>query len=419
MKTRSPLALVDELGRIAGRAEPPPIADGEARWIVERALDGDSPAPRRRPAFALAFAFAGAIAAVIFLLVPRVSQAPRDADVLHLTLPTGDRLTGVAGARFDVERLAATDRRLRLHGGLVLFEVAHVARGQHFTVATPQLVATAKGTIFSVETDATSSRVRVYEGVVEVEQGGETHLLAAGGLWDSATHTTAIALARPAAIAPSIDTAIRERKELATLDPNLLAPAPIAAAPAVLPPTAPAIVAEPPARPAPAEPVVVHATPAELEHLLGVAQTQLADGKLADALATVKLAESRGELGAPWWLVAGDASRGLGHADDAAEAFDRAARDLTGAERAEAGYSAAYIRFHDLDEPVIALTSLIVSRADEQGSPLEERALGLHAEILKTLGRKIEAHDVAVHYLERFPKSDLGVYMQALVKAGE
>jgi hypothetical protein len=417
MKTRSPLALVDELGRIAGRAEPPPIADGEARWIIERALD-EAPAPASYRRLAFAFAFAAAAAVTIFLVVPRASDAPRSADVLHLTLPTGDRLTGVAGARFDVERLAANDRRLRLHRGLVLFDVAHVVTGQHFTVATPQLVATAKGTVFSVEADATTSRVRVYEGVVEVEQGGETHLLAAGGVWDSATHTTAIALARPAAIAPSIDTAIRERKELAVLDPTLVAPAPRTPIAPIAPPApaTPAIVAAP-AHVEPAAPP--RATPEELAHMLGVAQAQLAAGKLADALATVKLAEARGDLDGAWWLVAGDASRGLGHADDAAEAFDRAARDLAGTERAEAGYSAAYIRFHDLDEPVIALTSLIVSRADEQGSPLEERALGLHAEILAALGRKHEAHDVAAHYLARFPQADLGVYMQSLVKAGE
>ena len=155
---------------------------------------------------------------------------------------------------------------------------------------------------------------------------------------------------------------------------------------------------------------------AELARLLGVAQSQLTDGKLADALATAKLAKSRGELRGAWWLVIGDASRGLGHADDAAEAFDRAARDLTGAERAEAGYSAAYVRFHDLGEPVIALTSLIVSRADDEGSVLEERALGLHAQILDTLGRKREAHDIAKRYLARFPESDLGAYMHSLAK---
>ena len=50
-----------------------------------------------------------------------------------------------------------------------MFDVAHVIVGQRFEVVTDQLVATAKGTVFSVEADGRSSRVRVYEGVVEVE----------------------------------------------------------------------------------------------------------------------------------------------------------------------------------------------------------------------------------------------------------
>src|SRR6185437_10319105 len=102
---------------------------------------------------------------------------------------------------------------------------------------------------------------------------------------------------------------------VAVLDPSLV---PAAVAPPVPEPPAPAIVADAPhARAATPElaptPAPPRATPAELAKLLGVAQAQLAAGKLVDALATVKLAEARGELGAEWWLVAGDASRGLGH----------------------------------------------------------------------------------------------------------
>jgi hypothetical protein len=47
---------------------------------------------------------------------------------------------------------------------------------------------------------------------------------------------------------------------------------------------------------------------------------------------------------------------------------------------------------------------------------MQERALGLRAQILAALGRKREAHDVAVHYLEKFPESDLGAYMRELAK---
>jgi len=418
---RTPSALVDELARIAGRAEPPPIAEGEARWIVDRAFDSSVAIPTRsrRLVWALGLAGAAAAAAVaIAWLVPRSSEiATGDASVLHLTLPTGDRLTGVGGARFDVERVAATDRRVRLHGGLVLFDVARVAPGQHFAVATPELVATAKGTVFSVETDKTGSRVRVYEGVVEVEQGGDEHLLAAGSVWDSATHSTAIALARPPALAPSISSAVSERASgvspvplpIAVLDPSPSpspSPSPIPAPAPV--PTPASIVATPAPQPA---------TPAELGRLYDLARSQVAANKLEDALATAKRAGVRGELDGPWWLLVADASRGLGKTDDAASAYDRAARELTGADRAEAGYSAAYLRFHDLSEPVLALSSLIIARADEDDSPLQERALGLRAQILAALGRTHEAHDVATHYLAKFPESDLGAYMRELAGA--
>ena len=420
MKTRTPTALVDELARIAGRAEPPPIADGEARWIVDRALDSAAAEPRSRR-FVWAFAFAGAAAAAavaIAWLAPRASSPPlADAGVLHLTLPTGDRLTGVGGARFDVERVAATDRRVRLHGGLVLFDVARVAPGQHFAVATPELVATAKGTVFSVETDQAGSRVRVYEGVVEVEQGGDEHLLAAGSVWDSATHSTAIALARPPVLAPSIATAVGDRASglvplpLRVAGPDLV-PVPVPA-PTPTPTPAPVAVV---ATLTPAEPAPKPLSPAELGHLYDLARSQVAAHDLETALATAKRAGVRGELDGPWWLLIADASRGLGKTDDAASAYDRAARELAGADRAEAGYTAAYLRFHDLSEPVLALSSLIIARADEDDSPLQERALGLRAQILAALGRTREAHDVATHYLAKFPESDLGAYMRELAK---
>jgi hypothetical protein len=404
MTTRTPEALANELAELAGRAEPPALADGEARWMIDRAIDeAASPLERRRGrALWIAMPIAAlAAAAAIALGVrarPIAGDTPelRDAQVLHLTLPTGDRLTGVAGARFDVEQLAATDRRLRLHSGLVLFDVAHVARGQRFSVATPQLVATAKGTVFSVETDATGSRVRVYEGVVEVEQGGEQHDLAAGSVWDSATHQTAIALVRPASLATTIASAIDERTA---------APAPIEAPATTPPPPAPAPAPPPAPRPPTAPTPDLH-----------LAQTALADGKLEAALDLAKRATAIDGATAAWWLVLADAARGLGNASDAADAYDRAARMQAGAERAEAGYSAAYVRLHELNEPVLALSSLIAAHADDDGSPLEERALGLRAQILVALGRKHEAADVAASYLAKFPKADLHAYMAELAR---
>jgi FecR protein len=396
---RTPEALANELAQLANRAEPPTLADGEARWMIDRAIDEAASPVARSHGRAIWIALPiAALAAAAIALVVRAQPATIDtheAQVMHLTLPTGDRLTGVAGARFDVEQLAATDRRLRLHSGLVLFDVAHVARGQRFSVATPQLVATAKGTVFSVEADATGSRVRVYEGVVEVEQGGEQHELAAGSVWDSATHQTAIALVRPASLATTIASAIDERT--AAPPPPIEPPTPPTPAPAPAPPPTPT--------PAPA--------PAPDLHL---AQSALADGKLEAALDLAKRATTSDSATAAWWLVLADAERGLGNPSDAADAYDRAARMQDGAERAEAGYSAAYVRLHALNEPVLALSSLIAAHADDDGSPLEERALGLRAQILVALGRKHEAADVAASYLAKFPKADLHAYMTALAR---
>ncbi len=398
--TRTPEALTDELAQLAGRAEPPALADGEARWMTDRAIDETaSPvAHSRGRALWIALPIAALAAAAVAIVVraqPAASNS-RDAQVMHLTLPTGDRLTGVAGARFDVERLAATDRRLRLHSGLVLFDVAHVARGQRFSVATPQLVATAKGTVFSVETDAIGSRVRVYEGVVEVEQGGEEHNLAAGSVWDSATHQTAIALVRPESLATTIASAIDERAAMPAAPPSEQPPT-------TIPMPAPAPAPAPPPEPAPPTP-----TPTPDLHL---AQAELAGGNLAHALDLAKRATAGDGASPVWWLVLADAERGLGNASDAADAYERAARMQDGAERAEAGSLAAYVRLHALNEPVLALSSLIAAHADDDGSPLEERALGLRAQILVALGRKHEAADVATSYLAKFPKADLHAYM--------
>ncbi|HEX4449739.1 MAG TPA: FecR family protein [Kofleriaceae bacterium] len=401
--TRTPEALADELAQLAGRAEPPALADGEARWMIDRAIDETaSPVGHSRGRalwIALPIAALAAAAVAIVVRAQPIASSSRDAQVLHLTLPTGDRLTGVAGARFDVEQLAATDRRLRLHSGLVLFDVAHVAPGQRFSVATPQLVATAKGTVFSVETDAIGSRVRVYEGVVEVEQGGEEHDLAAGSVWDSATHQTAIALVRPESLAPTIALAIDERAARAAPPPSEPPPAP------------------PPAPAPPPEPLTPTPTPAPAPAPdLQLAQAELAGGNLAHALELAKRATASDSASAVWWLVLADAERGLGSAGDAADAYDRAARIQDGAERAEAGYSAAYLRLHALNEPVLALSSLIAAHADDDGSPLQERALGLRAQILVALGRKHEAADVAASYLAKFPKADLHAYMAELAR---
>ena len=131
---------------------------------------------------------------------------------------------------------------------------------------------------------------------------------------------------------------------------------------------------------------------------------------------TARQAAERGAWDGAWWQLVGDASRGLGRAADAADAFDHAAHELTGVERGEAGYSAAYLRFHDLLDGERALASLDASEADADGAPLEERASGLRVQILVALGRHDAARAHAAHYLEHFPNADLRAYMLALTQ---
>ena len=419
-------ALVVTLGRIAGRAEPPPIDDSDARRWVDRALRAE-PVARRSRAWLAVVAVAAAVG--VWWAMPRAS-APVPT-VLEMTLPTGDHLVGVAGAKLEVEQVSPARRRIQLHGGVVMFDVAHVVVGQRFEVVTDQLVATAKGTVFSVEADAVRSRVRVYEGVVEIEQAGEVHALIAGAVWDSATAQTEIAMVRPAALASSIDGALRERaRSIArpTAPVPVPVPVPSVVAPVITPAVATATKLATPKRtvpepPPPASASAIATTPwsddvpleqLSLDQLLATARADLVTHKLADALSTAELAAKRAPWTGPWWQVVADARRGLGRTADAAAAYDRAARELAGADRNEAGYAAAYLRHHDLHDDQAALASLDAANADAVGSPLEERALGLRAQILVALGR--DARPTAKVYLAHFPHADLRAYMVSLTK---
>ncbi|HEV7557579.1 MAG TPA: FecR domain-containing protein, partial [Kofleriaceae bacterium] len=177
--------LADKLAEVAADAEPPAIDEGQARRLVDRALGLAAVQPRERTSIRWAVAFAAMAAAAAAIVIIVAGRDRASTDELRLTLPTGDRLVSAPGADFAVERLEPANRELRLHRGTVRFEVAHVVSGQRFRVATDDLVVTAKGTVFSIDTDTTGSRVRVLEGVVEIEQGAHRELVAAGGEFDS------------------------------------------------------------------------------------------------------------------------------------------------------------------------------------------------------------------------------------------
>jgi tetratricopeptide (TPR) repeat protein len=269
--------------------------------------------------------------------------------------------------------------------------------------------------VFSIETDAVRSRVRVYEGVVEVEQAGQTHALLAGALWDSASESTNLAMATPAALAQSIEVALRERAGTVFEDNNSYVPASATPTPRSIPRATTAKIAATKDVPitAPWSTDAVPLAKLSTEQLLATARADLKTGKFGDALDAAKLATP---WSGAWWQVVADAHRGAGDTSDAADAYDHAAKLLTGADRNEAGYSAAYLRFRDLHQHAGALASLDAAGADAAGSPLEERALGLRAQILVALGRRDDAKAIARRYLAQFPHADLRPYMLALTK---
>ena len=260
-------------------------------------------------------------------------------------------------------------------------------------------------------------------------------------MWSSDAHVLAIAPRRPRALAHEIDLALRRREVVAATKP--IAPAPPEPAtspeptPAPTPPAATAVTtraATPATTPSAATPSATTpattrsattepasgSTPApaqaELDVLLARARHELATGHLDQALATTRLAAARGATTGAWRVLAADALRGLGRAREAADAYELAARELTGSDAFEAGYSAAYLRFKELQDYDGALEALVTSRADAENSPLEERGLALHVKILVAAKRNADARPIAARYLARYPKGELRAIMEALQK---
>ncbi len=179
--------LIDELTELASRAEPPPLDDVTARRMIERAMRAPRAithaAPSRWRYIAPAIA---AIAIVAILAWPRGTTPVVTAEPpIQVTLPTGDRLVGTAGARFELGELAPASRKITLHGGTMLFDVARVVDGQRFEVAIGGATIVATGTVFSVGVEPAAERVQVYEGRVEVHHAGHIERLAAGETWSS------------------------------------------------------------------------------------------------------------------------------------------------------------------------------------------------------------------------------------------
>jgi hypothetical protein len=465
VRAASRLEVVDELALLAAGAEPAALDDAAARRMIDRAIAarGHAPAPIvASPWLArVAWPLAALAMAVVVWLVAR--RAP-DAEPIRVALPTGDHLVGTAGTRFELERVEPADRRVRLRDGAMLFDVAHVVPSQRFAVATDRVVVVATGTVFSVAAGA-GTRVHVYEGSVTVTADGHDHALAAGETWSEGGTSD-----EPAAVVEAAREAVDARastnEHTAASDhgestrghaPNA-EPAPSSAA---NDPTPVAVrstdhdghgdasfVPDDRNRStretgAATSPVATASSTDRNDSTRDHGATSSNDrdtpardgssvrssgehassdsaARLARARADVAAGEFRSALAAfdrepapngAWLLVAADARRGLGDVPAAADTYARAAAALTGPERAEAMYTAAYLRFHDLHDATGALAAL----GDDSG-PLEERALALRVQILVALHRGDDARDAARRYLARFPRGDLAGFARSTAR---
>lgn len=413
---------VEQLARLARNADAPALDDATARRLVDAAIARahlePTVAPRRHP---LRWAAAGAlaVAAVIALFVMRARPAPA---TMHLALPTGDVVTGTAGAHFAIAELTPSSRKLRLDAGTIVCDVAHVVAGQHFEVTAGDVTVVATGTVFSV---SAAGHVHVYEGSVEVHRGAQVERLAARAssgrgedpreLVDAGEAAARARSTHVAAVAPP--SAPTTRVVLVPMVVPIRVPvevrvpaSPIGSAPAQAATELPTPVAAPP--PAAEPPTPPAAPPADAA--LAAARADVAAGRYSQALDKVLAAPH--PLTGAWLLVDADALRALGNKRDAADALAQAAAVLDGTAQTEAAYSAAYLRWHELHDAAGALAVLTLADVDVTGSLFEERGLVLHVAILAATNRRDEARPLAQRYLDHFPRGEQRAQMLALTR---
>ena len=154
--------------------------------------------------------------------------------------------------------------------------------------------------------------------------------------------------------------------------------------------------------------------PPAVDPNLVAARADVTAGRYTAALA--KCAAAPHPLTGDWLLVDADALRAVGKKREAADALAAAVAVLDGTAQAEAGYSAAYLRFHDLHDGAGALAVLTAGYVDIPGSLFEERGLALHVQILVAAGKRAEAQPLAQRYLDRFPRGELRAQMRPLAR---
>ena len=418
-------------------------ADGSRTRAADGAGARAAAAPSRAGWWVAAAALAAA--AVLAVIVLR-TRAPEPA-LLHVALPTGDALTGTAGAQFEIAELTPASRRVRLDAGAMVFDVAHVVAGQRFEVAAGDVTVIATGTVFSVAADPRGAHVHVYEGSVEVHRGAQSDRLAAGGEWSAAPGVAAdppalIEAGHAAAQARAVHVASVAAVRAAARAPRDHRPVPVARSsfgfprPRPQPLPFPRPFPLPPPNPLPLPAPVPAAAAASRSRCRFrsrcrcgrrsrarsrsrvrrsiAARADITAGRYTAAL--TKVAAAPRPLTGAWLLVDADGLRALGKKRDAADALATAAPLLDGTAQLEAAYSAAYLRFHDLHDAAGALAVLTAADVDIPGSLFEERGLALHVQILVAGGKRGEARPLAQRYLERFSLGELRPLMLSIVR---
>lgn len=99
----------------------------------------------------------------------RAAQSTAIGEIRQIVLPDGTQVTLASGTALDV-RFDAQERVLELRAGEIFVSTAHDPAPTHrpFRVRDRHGTVEALGTRFDVRLDADSSRVKVYEGMVEV-----------------------------------------------------------------------------------------------------------------------------------------------------------------------------------------------------------------------------------------------------------
>ena len=407
--TRDRLPEIDQLLQGAGAAPMPELSSTDARRMVRRAmLAGQG---RRRTPWLLRghtlAAFGVGAACALGLLVMRVGiderpSVPQPTAVLAPPAPPlevhvqgDDRLWAEPGARFGIAVLDGGERRIQLDEGAGAFGVGAGEAGASFSVATPHLEVRVTGTVFTVVVRGARTGVQVYEGEVEVEQDGLVWRLGPGG--HHSNDGEAVVIDPEHAVLEAARQEARRRLH-----------APAAPGGAGLEAAIEAAMDSAPAGPeSNGKPSLTLEGARALLHG-GQAERALSAARAAQAPATLPRIE-RGR----WRLLEADSLRSLGDASTAYARYRSAALLLDDRTATRAGYKAAALALHELDNPAMALLALDEGRTDAPGSPLRERALLLRAEAAQRLGKPIGTY--AESYLREFPSSAGAARMRALL----